>query len=135
MTAAIVGFITVAFASVLPSYFALAIVSGLGLLIHLVLRSRLSAVWLAFSLAVVYASCYGHWRVSLLLPEGLKTSDFIATVEVRTVPEPRQGFTNYYRFDANLIALACDDDIPAKECRLPSPYLGFGIVQLNWYAA
>jgi competence protein ComEC len=134
MTAAIVGFITVAFASALPSYFALAIVSGLALLIHLVLRSRLSAVWLAFSLAVVYASFYGHWRVSLLLPEGLKTSDFIATVEVRTVPEPRQGFTTYYRFDANLIALACDDDISAKRCRLPSPYLGFGIVQLNWYA-
>lgn len=134
MTAAIIGFIVVAFAPALPSYFAIAIILCLSLLLHLRLRSRLSAILLAFSLSVGYASCYGHWRVSLLLPEGLNTSDFIATVEVRTVPERREGFASYYRFDANLIALACGDDIPDKECRLPSSYWGFGSVQLNWYA-
>jgi competence protein ComEC len=134
MTAAIVGLIAVAFASALPSYVVLGLICFLSVLLHIALRSRLSASWLAFSLAVGYASCYGYWRVSLLLPEGLKTSDFIATVEVTTVPESRQGFTSYYQFDANLIALACGDDLPDKKCRLPSSYSGFGLVQLNWYA-
>ena len=134
MTAAIVGFIAVAFTSTLLSYVALGLTCLLSALLHVALRSRLSASWLAFSLAVGYASCFGHWRVSQLLPESLNTSDFVATVEVVSVPAPRQGFTSYYQFDANLIALACDDDLPGKKCRLPSSYSGSGLVQLNWYA-
>ncbi|MFT6578401.1 MAG: competence protein ComEC [Zhongshania sp.] len=134
MTAAIVGFIALAFSPALPSYFTLVIIFCLSVLLHLSLRSRLSSAVLAFAVALSYASCYGHWRVALLLPEVISSSDFIALAEVKSVPERREGFTTYYRFDALVLELNCVENISHPYCDHSPSTLNRSVIQLNWYA-
>ncbi|CAA0108465.1 DNA internalization-related competence protein ComEC/Rec2 [Zhongshania aliphaticivorans] len=134
MTAAIVGFFAIAFAPALPSYILLVSMLGLAFSLYLSWRSPYSRAILAFVLALIYAGLYGHWRVALLLPTHLSGSDFLATVEVRTAPEERSGFSRYYRFDANVSALSCTNEVLSNYCDPSLSFLNHRLIQLNWYA-
>ncbi|WP_269618348.1 DNA internalization-related competence protein ComEC/Rec2 [Zhongshania sp. BJYM1] len=133
MTAAIVGFIALAFSPVLPSFFTIATLIGFALSLHFALRSRSSSTILAFVIALCYASFYGHWRVAQQLPITMSGGDFIAVVTVKTIPEQRQGFSTYYRFDAVMSDLRCSNDQSENACIIPDSYLRRGLIQLNWY--
>ncbi|WP_159268194.1 DNA internalization-related competence protein ComEC/Rec2 [Zhongshania aliphaticivorans] len=134
MTAAIIGFIGVAYAPVLPSYSVIAALLTLSLLIRFYLPSGISTVLLAFSVSVSVASTYGHWRTGLLFPETMTGGEFTAQVEVLTAPEARQGFTQYYRFDAKVSNLTCAKTFQNKYCGLLRAHSGPRLVQLSWYS-
>ena len=112
MTAAIVGFIAIA-------------IVGL----HLRLRSGVSLALLAFTLAVAYASGYGHWRIAQIPASG----EVGAVIQVDSMPERRLGFAPYYRFDARLVTLTCSDLEVHKKCVATGSFAK-PLVQLNWYA-
>ncbi|MBQ0794911.1 DNA internalization-related competence protein ComEC/Rec2 [Zhongshania sp.] len=129
MTAAIVGFIAIAFAPELPSYAVIATAVSLVVGLYLRLRSGVSLALLAFTLAVAYASGYGYWRIAQIPASG----EVGTVIQVDSMPERRLGFAPYYRFDARLVTLTCSDPHAHKKCA-GIPSYAKPLVQLNWYA-
>jgi competence protein ComEC len=126
MTAAIVGFIVVAYASVLPSFISLTIVLLLAFTL-VIYQWQWRWLLLALVLAIAYATAYGHFRLAQLLPSQYDNQDINAVIKVLTAPEKRRGRTFYYRFDAELqTQILCD-----KQC---AALAKLGRLRLNWYA-